>query len=370
MAQARKSPGPLLELEQDPALAELVSDWDFSPGKRFQAEVLHKFSSSVHHTSSSPDGSFFMLVVFRRFLFRLTEDSVAMALHCCLGGSPAGFHVAFQNERHFRFSVASKHVGLLVRALNRITTDHFDIYFHMWRDGGADWKREWRKWEKEEKDSWITKSSKRSKRKMSAKKVSFDEKLIQDSPVRKSRPRELTSVFRVGDVLCPATPLTCFVFGSKSTILNLGKPSEFSSCNQAVFNEGLLNNSEDFTPVSDEMNTDDNTIMTSYASSAEHYSKDSHSGHFRAPAPSVVSVQRVFQKLKADLNINCNNGPAAISLQSKYTNGQPPPQGVIFNFSPSPSIKLCYRCLSSKHLVRECRGEIRCIYCFNYGHRA
>lgn len=200
--------------------------------KRFQAEVLHKFSSSVHHTSSSPDGSFFMLVVFRRFLFRLTEDSVAMALHCCLGGSPAGFHVSFQNERHFRFSVASKHVSLLVRALNRITTDHFDIYFHMWRDGGADWKREWRKWEKEEKDSWITISSKRSKRKISAKKVSFDEKLIQDSPVRKSHPRELTSVFRVGDVLCPASPLTCFVFGSKSTILNLGKPSEFSSCNR------------------------------------------------------------------------------------------------------------------------------------------
>ena len=131
------SPGALIELEQDPALAELVRDWDFSPGKKFQAEVLRKFSSSVHHTSSSPDGSFFLLVVFRRFLFRLTEDSVAMALHCYLGGTPAGFHVSFQKERHFRFSVASKNVGLLVRALKRITTDHFDIYFHLWRDGGA-----------------------------------------------------------------------------------------------------------------------------------------------------------------------------------------------------------------------------------------
>ena len=100
-----------------------------------------------------------------------------------------------------------------------------------------------------------------------------------------------------------------------------------------MFNESLLNNSDDITPVSDEMNTDDNTIMTSYASSAEHCSKDFHSGHFRAPTPSVVSVQRVFQKLKADLNINCKNGPAAISLQSKYTNGQPPPK-VIFSTSP------------------------------------
>lgn len=103
-----------------------------------------------------------------------------------------------------------------------------------------------------------------------------------------------------------------------------------------MLNEGLLSNSDDITPVSDEMNTDDNTIMTRYASSAEHCSKDFHSGHFRAPAPLVVSVQRVFQKLKADLNINCNNGPAAISQQLKYTNGQPPPQGDIFNFSPNP----------------------------------
>lgn len=111
-------------VEKDPALKDLMKDWDFSPGNRFQAEVLHKFSSSVHHTSSSPNGSF-LLVVFQRYLFRLTEDSVAMALHCCLGGTPAGFHVTFLKERHFYFSVASKHVGLFVRALRRITTDHF-----------------------------------------------------------------------------------------------------------------------------------------------------------------------------------------------------------------------------------------------------
>jgi hypothetical protein len=82
-----------------------------------------------------------------------------MALHCCLGGTPAGFHVTFLKERHFHFSVASKHVGLFVRALRRITTDHFDVYFHLWRDGGADWLREWRRWEKEEEDSWTTKIS-------------------------------------------------------------------------------------------------------------------------------------------------------------------------------------------------------------------
>jgi hypothetical protein len=29
---AHQSPGALIELEQDPALAELVREWDFSPG--------------------------------------------------------------------------------------------------------------------------------------------------------------------------------------------------------------------------------------------------------------------------------------------------------------------------------------------------
>ena len=136
MARQVCSPGALFALEQDPALAELVEDWDFSLGKSFQSEILRKCSSSVHHPFSLPDGSFFMVVVFRRYLFCLTEDSVAMVLHCCLGGSPAGFHVSYLQDRHFRFSVASKHVGLLVRALKRIITDHFDVYFHLWRDGG------------------------------------------------------------------------------------------------------------------------------------------------------------------------------------------------------------------------------------------
>ena len=64
MAHMDPSPGALLELEQDPALAELVRDWDFSRGKKFEAEVFGEFSSSVDHPSSSPNGSFFLLVVF------------------------------------------------------------------------------------------------------------------------------------------------------------------------------------------------------------------------------------------------------------------------------------------------------------------
>jgi len=166
---------------------------------------VHKFSSSLHHPSSSPDGSFFLLVVFRRFLFRLTEDSVALPLHCCLGGAPAGFHVTYQSDRHFRFSVASKHVGLLIRSLRRITTAHFDAYFHLWRDGGDNWELEKKRWDKEEKASWTTVLSPKNKRKLTSKSVSLCRKLVQDSPARKYLPTEIGPVIKIGKFFCPIT---------------------------------------------------------------------------------------------------------------------------------------------------------------------
>jgi hypothetical protein len=33
--------------------------------------------------------------------------------------------------------VASKAVGFLVASLKRITTSNFDVYFSLWRNGGA-----------------------------------------------------------------------------------------------------------------------------------------------------------------------------------------------------------------------------------------
>jgi hypothetical protein len=41
-------------------------------------------------------------------------------------------------------------VGILVHALKRITTKNFYVYFNPWRDGGANWQREFHDWEEEE----------------------------------------------------------------------------------------------------------------------------------------------------------------------------------------------------------------------------
>jgi hypothetical protein len=62
---------------------------------------------------------------------------VSLALHSVLGGTLAGFHVTYVKDHHYRFLVASKQVGFAICALKRIISDHFDVYFHLWRDGGG-----------------------------------------------------------------------------------------------------------------------------------------------------------------------------------------------------------------------------------------
>jgi hypothetical protein len=171
---AHSGPGDLLELQEDDQFAKLVKDWNFQRGKDFEALIFSRFKSPVHHPSSSPRGAFHLLAIFRRYTFRLTESlvslalhsilgrytfrltesSVSLALHFILGGTPAGFHVTFIRDRHFHFSVSTKHVGFAVTELKRITSDQFDVYFHLWRDGGANWFREWSKWQQEEDASW------------------------------------------------------------------------------------------------------------------------------------------------------------------------------------------------------------------------
>jgi hypothetical protein len=103
--------------------------WDFSPGRIFELEVVCRFGSWVHHPSSSLVGSFFLLAVFHHSSFRLTEESVGLALHSVLGSSPSGFHIGCIKPCHFRFSVASKEVGFLISTPKRITIEHFVVYF-------------------------------------------------------------------------------------------------------------------------------------------------------------------------------------------------------------------------------------------------
>lgn len=72
------------------------------------------------------------MVSFSFATFPLSEESVALALQCCLGGDHSGFRVLKLSDRRFRFSVASNRVGHFVYGLrDRIWPDficHFKLF--------------------------------------------------------------------------------------------------------------------------------------------------------------------------------------------------------------------------------------------------
>ncbi|KAG2538408.1 hypothetical protein PVAP13_9NG430000 [Panicum virgatum] len=197
---------------------DLADHLDFSPGLSFQKEVCQRFGRSVHHPSSSPDGSFLLLATFRRYTFWLTEDLVALALQSCLSGTASGFHVKFQSDRHFRFSVSCKDVGFHVYWLRRFIGASFDVYFHLWSNGAPPWEREKLLWEQEQLKEWTFVQSKKQKhaRPMEDKptrRVRFAPKLVHDSPVKLHQPPMQSDFIHFGAFKVPMDTPVNLVFG-------------------------------------------------------------------------------------------------------------------------------------------------------------
>ena len=164
--------------------AHLLHLLDFEHGLRFEEELLESVGRRVHERDTSANNGFIMLVTFRRYLFQLNEESVALALQSCMGGSVWDFHVRFLSHNHFRFTVSCKSVGLAVYKLRRFIGRSFDAYFHLWSNSVPHWEREKRLWEIEEEKKLIKVISKREHKvqKKSLKKVRFADKLVQSPP--------------------------------------------------------------------------------------------------------------------------------------------------------------------------------------------
>lgn len=64
------------------------------------------------------------------------------------------FNVIQLSALVFHFSVSCREVGFLINHLQSYKCESFIVYFHLWNNGGANWKKKLAEYEKEEKNSW------------------------------------------------------------------------------------------------------------------------------------------------------------------------------------------------------------------------
>jgi hypothetical protein len=112
---------------------------DFSKGKIFESEIRRKFGHSVNFMSGFRKREFYLVASFGRANFKLDPDTVGLALQSCFGGIAAQFHVKILQDRVFRFSVSSRAVGFEIYNSGKFSEKDFDLYVHLWGNGGPNW---------------------------------------------------------------------------------------------------------------------------------------------------------------------------------------------------------------------------------------
>lgn len=290
---------------------------DFDHGLDFEVSMRKRFGKRIN------GDSFKLLATFRRFLFRLTEDSVALALQSCLGGKAADFQVTYLSHNHFSFTVSCKSVGFSVYELRRFTGRSFDIYFHLWSNGVPHWEREKRLWEEEEAKKWTEVLSKAQKKTVKAKEksVCFAKKLVQSPPKIKSRPREELATLVIGAVEINLDELGLLKGIDRPPSILLSDTDNARSLN-----------------LSDKQFTEQ-SVQSDSSSSLHNFEK------LPVRDEQVSSVS------------HCLNTGARNSLAEN---------NAIVNVR---RLGHCTRCFGLNHKAINCLSAIRCAACFKYGHR-
>ena len=134
------------------------------PGRVVEAEILRRYGSSVTSDPSSAAKDFFLVLSVGRCKFRLSEHLIENLLQAVIGGSPRAFRVVQLDDRVFRFSVASYQVGFHIYNLRSFECQDFKVFFHLWHNGGPNFKVECRNWCIEQAAKWMEVSKRKSVR--------------------------------------------------------------------------------------------------------------------------------------------------------------------------------------------------------------
>jgi hypothetical protein len=128
---------------------------DFRPSLAFEDSLRDALASSVCPARPSLRSSFWLVVSFGRYIFKLNSVSVGHLLQVALGGFAAGFEVLQLADRVFRFSVSSMAMGFHIYNSGCIERKEFMAFFNLWNRGGPNWKHEFKLFSDEEAASWL-----------------------------------------------------------------------------------------------------------------------------------------------------------------------------------------------------------------------
>jgi hypothetical protein len=317
----------------------------------FEKSILRSTGRCIND-SVGDDSVFHLLATFRRYLFRLNEDSVAIALQSCLGGLSQHLCVSFQSHNHFRFTVSFKKVGFAILKPRRFIGTSFDVYFHLWGNGAPHGESEKRLWEAEEARKWekvMSRSQKRLISKSSSssrkhpKKVRFVEKLIMDSPTIKSNPSVMPSTIKFGSFVFDLHSEAETERPTHGLCAILKKPGFVSDEELYFHKEG--DTTQFLTPECSKAQGSGN-VFSSLEGSRD-FPKPNCSGN----DPSPMEGSRSFPKSNRFAANRVNK--TSVLLE------------VIDN---ARRLGKCTRCFGFNHWRTGCRAPFRCAACFKYGH--
>lgn len=125
----------------------------FATGLKLQEEIRLNLGLPVSNPALGRD-SFMLVVAFGRCKFQLSPDSVGLMLQATIGGVASDFRVLLLRDHVFRFTVSCKPVGFFISRLISFECDLFKLSFHLWGNGGPNWRHELRLFQQEEESSW------------------------------------------------------------------------------------------------------------------------------------------------------------------------------------------------------------------------